>query len=87
MSKINDLLQNLGNPIDSYREWEVPKNYPFPVYRKSKGSLIYVYKLNHHVEKIDDEDKHKQMVDSYFKEEIVKSKGKNAFTSGAYVKK
>lgn len=74
-SKINDLLENLGDPIDKYKNWEVPKKYPFPVYRKLEGDLIHVYRLQEHVEKIE-KDKYKDMVDSYFKEEIANSKNK-----------
>jgi len=87
VSKINDLLQNLGEPIDSYREWEVPRNYPFPVYRKIKGSLVLVYRIEEYKEQVDEENKYRDMVDSYFKEEIVKSKSKSPFLNGSWIKK
>lgn len=74
MSKINDLLKELGNPIDNYYEWDEVKKYPFPVYRKQIGSKIYVYKINSHVEKIDEVNEHEKIVDDYFKSEIATSK-------------
>lgn len=66
MSKINDLLKNLGEPIDTYREWEVPKNYPFPVYRKQKGSLIEVYRLEKITDTFDNKNiENEKLVDDY----------------------
>jgi len=50
VSKINDLLSKAKSQgyFDSYREWDIPKQYPFPVYREQKGSLICVYRLDNH---------------------------------------
>ena len=69
MSKINDLLQNLGEPIDTYREWEAPKNYPFPVYRKQKGSLVEVYRIEKITDTFDTTNiEHEKRMDEYQEE-------------------
>ena len=73
-SKINDLLKNLGEPIGKYHEWEIPKKYPFPVYRKQLGSLIKVYKLDSYKTKIEKEEVYKKVADDYFKSEIANAK-------------
>ena len=66
MSKINDLLENLGEPVDTYREWEKPKKYPFPIYKKQTGSLIEVYRLDTHKQKFDNKNvENEKMIDDY----------------------
>ena len=74
MSKINDLLQDLGKPIDSYHEWDAVKSYPFPVYRKQIGSKILVYQINSYKEKLDRPNEYEKIADDYYKEEIAKAK-------------
>ena len=74
MSRINDLLENLGEPIDKYYEWDMPKNYPFPVFRKQVGSLILIYKLDSYKTKIEKEEVYKKIADDYFKSEIANAK-------------
>ena len=73
-SKINDLLQNLGEPIDTYHEWELTKRYPFPVYRKQKGSLIEVYRIDEYKEEIEKVEDYKKVADDYYKSEIANAK-------------
>lgn len=68
VSKINDLLSKAKSQgyFDSYREWDIPKQYPFPVYREQKGSLICVYRLDNYEEKFDNKNaKYEKIVDDY----------------------
>lgn len=76
MSKINDLIQSAREQghFDSYKEWDIPKRYPFPVFKEQLGSTIFVYKLDSFKTKIEKEEVYKKIVDDYFKSEIANAK-------------